>query len=232
MATTFTRTREEIAALVLRKLGVLASGETSVAADLTIVYEAIDLRLKEMHVLGTFWRKVAPTTSTFTITANTATAAHGLTDLLFPVSMHVTVNSVDEPITIVSPMFYNGLGDLTQQGDAVYAMRSGANFLFWPIPTANRTAKLLYNKIIDDTAVSTAPDVEVSMMRSLVTLVALDLADAFGISEQKIGRWTMEGMKAERTIQNLSALEVDLLPVPVDDFRADRTNRNKTDWRT
>ena len=109
MATTFTRTREEVAALVLRKLGILASGGTAAANDLTVVYEAIDLRLKEMHALGTFWRKVSPTASTFTITAATASAAHGLTDLLFPVSLHVTVNSVDEPITIISPIYYAGL---------------------------------------------------------------------------------------------------------------------------
>lgn len=232
MPTIFSRTREQLAALVLGKLGVLASGGSASANDLAVVYEAIDLRLKEMHHLGTFWRKVAPTASTFNITANTASAAHGLTDLLFPVSLHVTVNSVDEPITIISPIYYAGLGEHTQQGDAIYAMRNGANFIFWPVPTANRTVKILYQKIIDDTEASIAPDVEVSMMKSLAILIAYDLADQFGIPESKIRRWETYAIKAERTIQNLSALEVDLLPVAVDSFGDNRTSRNKRDWHT
>lgn len=232
MSTSFTRTREQIAALALRKLGILASGGTAYADDLTITYEAIDLRLKEMHSLGNFWRKVNPTPSTFTITAATASAAHGLTDLLFPVSLFVTVSSVDEPIQLISPMFYAGLGDLTQSGDAIYAMHDGANFKFWPVPTENRTAKLLYEKITDDTAASTAPDVEVSMMRSLGAIVAYDLADQFGVEENKIRRLAAEAALAEKTIRNLSALRVDLLPVAVDDFSSTNTSRNKRDWNT
>ena len=42
--------------MVLRKLGVIGAATSVVSADADIVYEAIDLRLKEMHREGIFWR--------------------------------------------------------------------------------------------------------------------------------------------------------------------------------
>ena len=230
MSTSFTLTREAMAASILRKLGVIASGESASVNDLAIIYEAMDLRLKELHVLGLFWRKLTTTEATFTITANTAVAATGLTDILFPVSMHVTINNNDTDIKIIDPISYSTIELKTQQGEPLYAMRRDNSFVFWPVPTANRTAKLTYEKIIDDTQVSTAPDVEVSMMKSLITLVSSDLADSFGIDERKIIRLLKEAEMAERKIRNLSAPRVDLLPVQLDNFEY-RTSNIKTDWK-
>lgn len=49
MATSFTRTREQLRDLIGRKIGVKESGQTMDAEDAAIIHEAIDLRLKEMH---------------------------------------------------------------------------------------------------------------------------------------------------------------------------------------
>lgn len=217
MTTAFTRNREQLAETVLRKLGVAQSGVTSDTNDLTITYEAIDMRLKEMHRLGIFWRKVSPSATSITITANTASATHGISDLLFPVSMTVTVNGNEYPVEIIGQTKYNSIADKTQSGDPIYAVHNATAFIFWPVPTANRTAKLVYEKIADDTAASTAPDVEVSMMRSLKDLVAYDIMDTFGIGDGKALRFAQEAAIAEKNIRVLNAQRVDALPVVMGD---------------
>lgn len=217
MTVAFTRTREQLAQTVLRKLGILATGETPSADDLTIVYEAIDLRLKEMHRLGIFWRKVSPSASSIPITANTASATHNLTDLLFPISMTVTVNGNTYPVDLIGQAQYNSISDKTQEGDPVYAVHNGSAFLFWPVPVANRTAKLVYEKIADDTATSTVPDVEVSMLRSLKDMVVYDLMDTYPAEPNTMNRWASESIVAEKNIRVLNAQRVDYLPVSVGD---------------
>lgn len=217
MTVAFTRTREQLAQTVLRKLGVLASGETPTADDLTITYEAIDMRLKEMHRLGVFWRKVSPSATSFTITANTASTTHAIADLLFPISMTVTVNGLEYPVDIIGQAQYNSIADKTQEGEPMYAAHSGSAFLFWPVPIANRTAKLVYEKIADDTATSTAPDVEVSMLRCLKDLVVYDLMDTYPSSETTMQRWAAEATIAEKNLRILNAQRVDALPVVMGD---------------
>lgn len=206
-----------MAQTVLRKLGVLASGETPTADDLTITYEAIDMRLKEMHRLGVFWRKVSPSSTSFTITANTASATHAIADLLFPIAMTVTVGGVEYPVEIIGQSQYNSISTKTQSGDPMYAVHNGSAFLFWPVPVANRTAKLVYEKIADDTTTSTAPDVEVSMMRCLKDLVAYDLMDTYRADVGTMNRWASEALLAEKNLRVLNAQRVDSLPVMMGD---------------
>ena len=222
MSTSFTRTRNQIADMVLRKLGVLAAGGTADSDDTTIVYEAIDLRLKELHRLGIFWRKVTKTPLSFTITANTNSASASA-DVLFPIAMHVVDGSRDAAVDIISINEYAGIQDKTEAGVPTKALWNGsAEFLFWPVPIADTTAKLIYEKIIDDTSASAAPDIEVSMMRWLKDIVAYDLGDDFGLSDNKMARFMRESEMAERKIRSLAVQRVDYPPVAVDDFDGQR----------
>jgi len=229
MSITFTRTREQVRVMVLQHLGVIAAGETPSAADSALVYEAIDLRLKELHRLGIFWRKVDKVPLSFTLTANVATASASV-DILFPISMHVVDGSLDQPVQIMSVLEYAAIEDKAETGLPTKALWKGsAEWAFWPVPTANTTAKLTYEKIADDTASSTAPDVEVSMMRWLRDMVAYDLASTFGKSDQTILRMMGESEKAERNIRKLAAQRTDYRPVAVDDFRPFKT-RTESDY--
>lgn len=231
MTITFTRTREQLADMVLRKLGVLESGGTAVAADLTVVYEAVDLRLKEMHRLGIFWRKVDEAPLSFTIAAN-ATTGSASADVLFPISMHVVNGTEDDPVRIIGPREYAAISNKAESGVPLRAMHNGgATFTFWPVPTAATTAKLLYEKIADDTAASTAPDVDVAMLRHLKDIVAYDLSDDFGLPEQKVMRLMKESQIAEKNIRKLAVPNVDYAPVAVDDYEF-RESRTKRDWNT
>lgn len=227
MTTSFTRTREQIRSLVLIKLGVLASGGTVNSADADLVYEAIDLRLKEMHRLGIYWRKVDALPHAFTVTAN-VNSASASAEILFPISMTIRDGSNDEPVYIVSKRQYAEIEDKSETGRPTKALWMGsATFTFWPVPTATTTARLVYERFADDTTAGSAPDVDVAMMRSLCNIITYDVADMFGIDEAKITRWQKEALMAERQIRSLAVERVDYGPVKVDEYR-----RNGLHWET
>ena len=218
MSITFSRSREQLSRMVLRKLTV--QGDSDVSADMTIVYEAVDLRLKEMHRRGIFWRKVDEVAAGFTVLAST-TSASVTDDILFPIKMFVKDGSLDERVDIIGPLEYAAIDDKGQTGVPEKALwKGGAEFLFWPVPTASASAGLVYQKIADDTSAGAAPDVEVSMLRWLKDLIAYDLGDDFELDEAKMARFERESEKAERNIRALNAERKDYGPVPVDDFDA------------
>lgn len=226
MTTSFTRTREQLSRMVLRKLQV--QGGSDVSADMDIVYEAVDLRLKEMHRRGIFWRKVDEVALGFTVLPSTISAST-TGDILFPIRMFVKDGSDDEPVDIIGPIEYAAIVDKTQTGTPEKALwKGGAEFFFWPIPTASASAGLVYQKIADDTTAGAAPDVEVSMLRWLKDLVAFDIADDFEVDEAKIKRFAAEADKAERNIRALNAERKSFEPVAVDDWPA--AERRETDY--
>lgn len=229
MTISFTRTREQVARMVLRKLGALAASVSDVSADMDIIYEAIDLRLKEIHRHGIFWRKVDEVPLSFTLTAG-ASSASASNDILFPIKMTVSNGSTDDPVDIIGAREYAAISTKSQSGQPTQALWKGsAEFIFHPIPVAAATAKLVYEKIADDTVAATAPDVEVSMVRWLKDLVCYDVADDFGVPEGKIQRLMKESVIAERNIRALNAERKDLSTVAVDDWRS-RPERRATDY--
>lgn len=218
MSFSYTRTREQLARMVLRKLGILASGGSDVSADMDIVYEAVDLRLKEYHRLGIMWRKVDKIPLSFTVSAGNNTGS-ATTDILFPIMMTIADNSNDEPVSIIGIREYAAIEDKTETGRPTKALWVGsAEFKFWPVPIETATAKLVYERIATDTTAGTAPDVDVSMLRWLKDIIAYDIADDFGQDEQKIQRLFVESGKAELNIRKLAVQRVDYAPVAVDDF--------------
>ncbi len=224
MSTTFGRTTAQLVDMVLRKLGVLGSGTSvsSAASDVTIVTEAIDVWIKQAHREGIFWKKVTKRPLSFTIPANVASAsAASVGDMQFPISMHVMVNSRDEPVDIIGPLEYADIWDKSIQGPPTKALWTGsasAEFIFWPIPTVNTTAKLIYEAITDDTTANAAIDVDVSMLRWVKDIIAFNLADEYEVPDVKIARWAQEAKYAEMQIRKLSVLRKDPQPVPVDNF--------------
>src|SRR3990167_2322596 len=107
MSTSFTRTRLQIAQRVLGKVTKMSPAQASVAsADLDTVYEAIDLRLKEMHKLGTFWRKVTSVPVTFSLSSSIATASAGAGDILFPMKVTFSNGDNDDPVYLINSNEY------------------------------------------------------------------------------------------------------------------------------
>ena len=219
MSTSFTRTREQLAAMVLRKFGALGAGETANSDDLTVVYEAIDLRLKEMHRLGVLWWKVSGATSDLSLTASTATVA-APADLLFPISLAIRDGDDDLPVTLIDHRAYQAIQTKTDAGTPTQAFYDSVtrNFYLYETPDSAYTAKLTYQKMADDTAASTAPDVPVSHLRWLKDLIAYDIGDDFSIEEDRMVRFEREAEKAERRIRALTAPRTDPQPVEMTSF--------------
>ena len=228
MTTSFTRTRLQVAQNVLSKV-IKIGAATATSAEYDVVYEAIDLRLKEMHKLGIFWRKVTSVPVTFSLSSSIATASAGAGDILFPLKVTFTNGSEDDPVDIISYRQYAEIPDKSRVGNPECAVwKGGSEFLFYPVPSANGTAKLLYEKIADDTSAGAVIDVDVSMIRPMMDLVKYDVADHFGVGEQIQLRWMKESEKAERDIQKLGSPRVDFAPVAVDDWRG--TRGTETDY--
>jgi len=218
MTTSFTRTRLQVAQRVLGKV-IKIGATTATSADYDTVYEAMDLRLKSMHLNGTFWRKVTEVPVSFSLTASTATASAGAGDILFPIKVTWTNGSNDDPVTLVGKREYAAIEDKTRSGSPEKVLwKGGTEFLFYPVPSASGTAKLLYEKIADDTTSASAPDVDVAMMRPLIDMLKYDVADDYGIPEQTQVRWRSEAAQAEREIRRLGAPRVDFEAVAVDNF--------------
>lgn len=217
MATAYSLTREQLRDRILRKLRVLGADDHASSADADIVYEAIDLRLKELHILGLLWFKTSAATTNVTVTANVATAT-APTDLLYPVSL--TMADDTKPLYHISHQAYQSIEHKAQPGFPEVYHYSPANGLIyiWPTPEASYTAKLTYEKIIENTAASTAVDVPSWALKSLTTLCASDLADDFEIPEDRVQRLMAEAAQAEMRLKVLNAPAYEYSPVEADNF--------------
>lgn len=221
MTISFTRTREEVAKLVLGKIQQVAPTAV-ISADMETVYEAVDLRLKEMHALNIFWRKVPKTPLSFSLTNNVASASASV-DILFPIAMTLVDADRESQVKLIGAREYGLITDKSATGVPTTAVWKGsAEFIFHPVPVTDTTAKLVYEKIADDTAAATTPDVDVAMLRSLSDLVKYDLADQFGVAEDKIKRWAAEAAAAEKRIRKLGVERVDYTTVKVDELESRR----------
>lgn len=230
MSFSYSRTREQLASLVMRKLGIVGASQAVASADADMVYEAADLRLKEMHRLGVVWRYVPEAALSFAVTANVGTAS-ATADIQFPIALFIVDGSQDEPVGIINVRQYAAISNKAQTGLPVKALwKGGAEFQFWPIPTATTTAKLVYEQIATDTTAGAAIDIDVSMVRWMRDIICYDLGDVYGKPEQTMLRWKSECNEAERNIRKLNALRVDYEPVAVDDFSSDRGVETDYGW--
>ena len=231
MSTSFTRTRLEVARRVLGKVTKMSPAQASVAsADLDTVNEALDLRLKEMSKLGTFWRKVTSVPVTFSLAASVATASAGAGDILFPMKVTFTNTSNDDPVYIIGMREYAEIEDKGRTGNPEKVMwKGGSEFIFHPVPTSDGTAKLRYERIADDTSAGAAIDVDVSMIRWMRDIICYDCGDYFRKEDSLMMRYKQEADIAEKNIRKLNAQRVDYAPVAVDDFSSPRNSR-ETDY--
>lgn len=225
MSTSFSLTRTQIANRVLAKVTKVPYNQSMASADAEVIYQALDLRLKEMSKVGTFWRKVTEVPVSFSLGAGVASASAGAGDILWPVAMTFTDGDDDLPIQIIGKAEYAAIKDKTRDGTPQQALWDGATkFMLYPRPLAAGTAKLLYEKIADDTSAGAAIDVDVAMIRPMMDIIKYDVADDYGVDERIQVRWKSEARQAEIDIRKLNAQRIDLTAVAVDDFdgRADK----------
>lgn len=213
----FTRTRGQISRMVLSKLGVVGAGQTPNSDDEELVYEAMDLRLKELHARGALWFSVSGEQASVALTSGVASVV-AASDVLFPITMSIRVGTSDEPVEIIGHRQFQEIPNKADTGTPAKVLFSGGTLRFWPTPDVNYTAKMTYERVAADTEAEAVPDIEVSMVRSFRDILVYDLADDFGAPDSKIVRWKMESVEALRTILALNAEKVDNTPTTAEYF--------------
>lgn len=209
MTTAFTRTREQFGALVLRKLKVLASGETADSGDLDIVYEALDLRLKELHEHGIQFWKMATASTTLTYSAS-ITAVALPSDFIMPQTIGIVDGTDTIPIDFISHSDYEEIIDKSATGfpQKAHIDYSTSMLYLWPIPNETKYGKLTYEKKPDDTAAATAPDVPVELMRSMADIVANDVVDQFPLGNVDQNKMMANAQKGEQAISTFMVMRM------------------------
>jgi len=215
----FTRTREQMRDMILRKLGEKSDGQAPDAETAEIVYEAMALRLRELHGLGIKWYQVAPSQTTVALVAGTATASlSAVTDFLFPVTAMLTVGTEQREMRIVGHRTYQAIPNKAESGEPELMFTAGGTAYFWPVPNANGSAKITYEAIAADLVTATAPDLPVEMMRAFAILCAADLVPDFNVKPQQAATIYAQVDGAMKTIRALSAERVDTETVSPDWF--------------
>lgn len=210
---TWTLTRANLIASILRKLGVLGSGDTVQPEDSVVVAEALDARLKELQAIGVLWWNVSGAQTSITLTGGVATATIAPSDYLMPVTMMLDVGTGQEPVEFISHREYQAITNKTEQGEPELVFIDGATCRFWPVPRANGTARLTYQSIAADTENGVAADVPVSMIRSLSEIVAADLVNEYNPPADRAGRLLAGRVEALRTLKMLKREPVDTATV-------------------
>lgn len=214
MATyTWTRTREQLRDMILRKLGVIGAADIAAAEDAALVYEAMDARLKELQTLHILWWNVAGAQTALALTAGTATATITALDFLYPVTITVLVGTDEQPLRIADHREYQAIQNKAERGTPELVFVDGMTCRFWPVPNTNTTAKLTYQAISDDVANGVAPDVPPAAMRAFALLVAGDLVDDFGLNGEKAARLTARQADSLKTLRMIAQQRVDTAPV-------------------
>lgn len=199
----FTRTREQLAVQVLEKLRVTGEGETPLDEDKARVYNAIDMRLKELHALGTLWFNVNGVATELALSVGVNTITLPLY-VLFLVSASITESTLDDcNIEIVSHANYHGIEDINCKGKPTKIFVFNGIGYLWPVPDKAYILNITYEQIAADTQASTQPNVEVSMLRALKNMVCYDLADTYSVPEQRILRLQQEASDAANVIKLL-----------------------------
>ncbi|MEY4427849.1 MAG: hypothetical protein RLZZ182_538 [Pseudomonadota bacterium] len=206
---TFTRTRAQLSAKILRTLGVADSTGACSPEDLAIVAEAMDMRLKELHALGILWWNVSGATTDLALTSGNASATIATTDFLFPVTMNLRVGTEDQHIEIIDHRTYQAIPNKSDTGEPEMVFVNGSACLFWPTPDANYTVKMTYEAIAADTESGSAPDVRTECLRALSSLIEGDLVDTFDVPEPKASRLVARASSAIQTIHALTQQRVE-----------------------
>lgn len=201
----FTRTREQMRDMILRKLGVKEAGQTPSSEDAEIVYEAMALRLRSLHRMGIQWYQVAPGESSVAITAGVASVSlSAITDLLFPVSVMLTVGTDQQEVEIIDHARYQAIPTKTERGEPQFVYITRSTAYMWPVPQSNGTLKLTYEAISADLETGVAPDIPVECMMPFATLVAFDLMTDFDVTQTRQAALTMQVEPSMKTIRALT----------------------------
>ena len=212
MATVWTLTRERLADKALEHCGVLGVGKVPAYEDRGLALETLDGMLKELPIYGYTWPKIISAQATLTLVANVSPTALP-TDYYGNLQpMLVGADTEEVNLRIVTLHEWNGIADKDYAAD--YPDRCyidpARRLWTWPIQKANRTVKIFYQKVVDDTVSSTAPDISVPFLLGLAYGIAANIGDAFGVNGNKLQKF-----EAKWAIARTRGINADIQLAPI-----------------
>lgn len=179
--------RNQIITAALRKLAVVAQGESPTSTQITEASEALNLMVKTFVTDGMPLWKVSE--HSLTLLASTASYTIG-SRLLKVVQAYRSTDSVDTPLRIITRDEYNRLSSKTSTGYPVSIYhdprRADSIITVWPVPDStvagNTTVRLTYAAPFEDFDSSTDdPDFPQEWFEALVYGLADRLAPEYSI---------------------------------------------------
>lgn len=170
--------REEILAGALRELGVLAVGETASAEDTAAAAAALDAVLDELTDIGHLWSQERQADVDYTAGNTVDLSSYGgihTVRLLLDGAKEALITRDMEKVWI-------DVVDKTTPGTPtrIYVDSQGIGH-FYPVPSANGSIRIYYNRAIPASSAATAPDIPLRWGRVLQIGVAVDLAPSYGV---------------------------------------------------
>ena len=208
MTTTWTQTREQIADRVMMKCGRLAAGESADADDRALVLTALDSVLKNLAWRGFVWPKTASSSSTLTLTAATQNVTVPSDFYELNALNYVNAAGQESPIFMIDFPTYKAIPNKAQSATyPIQAYLDNFNVLWvWPVQSANVSAKLYYQKIINDTVSNSVIDLDSPWMLGIIYGVSAEVGDEFGVPAQKMARFEAKwAMQLALGVQNEAA---------------------------
>lgn len=209
MPTSWTLAATEICTDALEHLGVLASGESASGPDMQAALRALDGVLKELPLHGYSWPKLSAETAL-------VWGGAGVQDMDLPADYYgypvawKTVDGSKAQLTQISHADWVQMPSREAEGPATHFYVSPAGeFKLYPVPVdADPVVTLQYQKIVDDAALATTPDLPQYWFNPLGYGVANELGLKFGVAGDKrmeiAQRWAA---KRDRALENSIAHE-------------------------
>lgn len=214
--TLFELTRDQLISAALRKLGVLAKGQTADAEDLTNGAQALNAVVAKLQTLGMpLWARKE---YTFTPVAGTATYEIGVGKTLatpFPLKMQQallvdTVSGANIEMEIHSIYEYNTIYSTGSTGSPIQMFYQPlVNYgviTVWPTPDAagitNKQIKIVYQRPFEDFVSGTdTPDFPQEWHQAVIYQLAVALAPEYGVplSDRQLLMQEMQIYTAEAT---------------------------------
>lgn len=215
MTTAWTETAQQICTDALEHLGAIGANETPSAADMQTALRGLDAVLKELPTFGYSWPKLSGDVVLTWAIGTPQTIALPADYFNYPV-VRKTVASQDVPLSQIPHAQWIAMTDrtVTAAQPTHFYISTDKTLYFWPVPTADPVAKLQYQKIIDDAASTSAPDVLQIWINPLGYGVANEIGLKFSVDQptrlEIAQRWQA---KRDRALESSISSEVIVIDV-------------------
>lgn len=184
MSTSWTLTASQECRDALEHMNVVGAGDAVTADDQNLALRALDTVLKELPLSGYSWPKLSGDVALTWASGTPQTISLPADYFNYP-SVRVTANSQPLPLKQIPHAEWVAKTDRTTTAPypTHFYVSPDKTLYFWPIPTADPSATLQYQRIVDDAVATSAPDIAQYWLGTLAWGIANELSMKFGLNQ-------------------------------------------------